>query len=395
MKVKLSRRHWSHWVFAAVIAVIVILVITTWAIDAWDMLMQRLSGTTQQRNELQTQVASISAQLTELKNQDQYKRNQQLQSDIGQIESTYTQTVSVYEDLLRLKDNEKDTSKFDAAFADILSLLAAKNYTDAAIKLTALRADIQAEQNRLAATFTIPASVPASNAAPGSGFSQQSVTTDVGTFLVDIVAADLGSTHVYVDTASSGTCTNGCPVLSLGDYVARNGAYAGVNGGYFCPADYPSCASKTNSFDTLVMNKNKVYFNSDNNKYSTVPAVIFGNGFIRFVGQTLEWGRDTSIDSVLANQPLVLLGGNIVFGGNGDPKMSSKSSRGFVANHGNTVYIGMIFNASVADMGHVGKTLGMENMLNLDDGGSAALWFGGYKVGPGRNLPTSIIFVKK
>jgi len=184
-------------------------------------------------------------------------------------------------------------------------------------------------------------------------------------------------------------------VLSLGDYVARSGAYAGINGGYFCPADYPSCAGKTNSFDTLVMNKNKVYFNSDNNKYSTVPAVIFGNGFIRFVGQSLEWGRDTSIDSMLANQPLLVSGGTIVFGGNDDPKMSSKGTRGFVANKGNTVYIGMAFNVSVSDMAHVMKSLGMENALNLDSGGSAALWYGGYKVGPGRNLATSILFVRK
>jgi hypothetical protein len=143
------------------------------------------------------------------------------------------------------------------------------------------------------------------------------------------------------------------------------------------------------------MNKNKVYFNSDNNKYSVVPAVIFGSGFIRFVGQSLDWGRDTGIDSMIANQPLILSGGSIVFNGNGDAKMSSKSTRGFVANKGNTVYIGMIFNASVADMGHVVKTLGFDNALNLDDGGSAALWSGGYKVGPGRNIPNAILFVKK
>ena len=221
------------------------------------------------------------------------------------------------------------------------------------------------------------------------------MNTDVGTFLVDLIAADLSSTHVYVDTGAAGTCTNDCAVLSLGDYVARSGAYAGINGGYFCPADYPSCAGKINSFDTLVMNKNKVYFNSDNNKYSTVPAVIFGNGFIRFVGQSLEWGRDTSIDSMLANQPLLVSGGTIVFGGNDDPKMSSKGTRGFVANKGNTVYIGMAFNVSVSDMAHVMKSLGMENALNLDSGGSAALWYGGYKVGPGRNLATSILFVRK
>jgi exopolysaccharide biosynthesis protein len=371
------------------IAGIIILAAGIWATHSLIVTNQQLAASLDR-------AVSLSRELTILKNQDQYKRNQQLQNDIGQIESTYTQTVSVYEDLLRLKDNEKDTSKFDDEFADILSLLSQRNYSTASAQLSTFRLNIQTEQNKIAAAFAIPQNVPASNAVPSAGeFSQQTVNTDVGTFLVDIIAADLSSTHVYVDTAAGGTCTNDCAVLSLGDYVARSGAYAGINGGYFCPADYPSCAGKTNSFDTLLMNKNKVYFNSDNNKYSTVPAVIFGNGFIRFVGQSLEWGRDTSIDSMLANQPLLVSGGTIVFGGNGDPKMSTKGTRGFVANKGNTVYIGMTFNVTVADMAHVAKSLGMENALNLDSGGSAALWFGGYKVGPGRNLATSIVFVKK
>ena len=280
-------------------------------------------------------------------------------------------------------------------FADILTLLSKRNYATASSELIALRGDIKTEQDKIASTFTIPSNVTASNTPPGAGYSLQTVQTDVGTFLVDLVAADLATTHVYVDTAASGTCTNNCAVLSLGDYVARNGAYAGINGSYFCPADYPSCAGKTNSFDTLLMNKNKVYFNSDNNVYSIVPAVIFGSGWVRFVGQSLDWGRDTGIDSMIANQPLLISGGNIAFGGNGDPKMGSKGTRGFVANKGNTVYIGMTHNVTVAEMAHVMKTLGFDNALNLDSGGSAALWSGGYKVGPGRNLPNAILFVRK
>ncbi len=395
MKRTLSRRHWSHWVFAAAIGSIVFLVLVTWSIDTWETFSQRLAGTTKQRNDLSVRIASISAELDTLKNQDQYKWNQTLQRDIGQMETTYTQTVSAYEDLLRLKENEKDTSKFDAAFADILSLLARRNYTDAGTRLTKLRADIAAEQAKIAAAFVIPQNVPASNVAPGSGYSRQSATTDAGNFLVDIIAADLGSTRVIVDTASDATCAKDCPALSLGDYVARSGAFAGVNGSYFCPADYPSCADKKNSFDTLLMNKNKVYFNSDNNKYSTVPAVIFGNGFIRFVGQSLEWGRDTSIDSMIAMQPLLVSGGNVTFGGNSDPKEGAKGSRSFVANRGGTVFIGVVHNATVAESARVMKALGMDNALNLDDGGSTVLWSGGYKVGPGRALPNVVLFVKK
>jgi hypothetical protein len=386
-------RHWR--IAVAVAAGIILVIVGSWTIYSWIIFNQKFTKTANDNLQLSGKVASLSAELAVLKNQDQYKRNQTLQNEIGQIESTYTQTVSAYEDLLRLKDNEKNTSKFDDAFANILSLLSQRNYSTASAQLVKLRADIQTEQSTIAAAFVIPTNVPASNAAPGSGFSQQTVTTDVGTFLVDIIAADLGSTRVIVDTASDGTCAKDCPVLPLGDYVARSGAYAGVNGSYFCPADYPSCADKKNSFDTLLMNKNKVYFNSDNNKYSTVPAVIFSNGFIRFVGQSLEWGRDTGIDSMIAMQPLLVSGGSVAFGGNSDPKEGAKGTRAFVANKGNTVFIGVVHNSTVAESARVMKAMGMDNALNLDDGGSAALWSGGYKVGPGRALPNVVLFVKK
>ena len=144
------------------------------------------------------------------------------------------------------------------------------------------------------------------------------------------------------------------------------------------------------------MNKNKFYFNSGNNVYSTNPAVIFGNGWIRFVAHTSEWGRDTGVDGVLSNFPLLVFNSSITYSEPGDNKMSIKSSRGFVANKGNIVYIGVVFNATVADSAKVIKAMGMENAINLDGGGSTALWYqGSYKAGPGRNLTNSILFLKK
>ncbi len=232
------------------------------------------------------------------------------------------------------------------------------------------------------------------NVPPGAGFSRQTVSSEVGTFTVNLVAAEISSTKVVVDTASAGDCTDNCPVLSLGDYVARNGAFAGINGSYFCPETYPDCQSKKNAFDTLLMNKNKVYFNSANNVYSNVPAVIFGSGYVRFVGASSEWGRDTGINSMIANQPLLLSGGNIRFGGDGDPKKGSRGNRSFVSTKGSTIYIGVVQNATVAEVAFVLKALDMQDALNLDSGGSTALWYGGYKFGPGRNIPNAILFTR-
>lgn len=356
---------------------------------------QYVQQTETEKQKIQNQLAATEKELQELQSQDQIKINKTLQEEIANIQRVYKKAVTTYESLLTFKEVSKKTADLDKQLAKAISLLSDRNYKDAETELASLSKKMQEESDKIASTFQIPANVPVNNAPPSGGFGRQQVNADIGTYLVDIVSADLGSTRVIVDTASDGTCTNDCPVLTLGDYVSRNGGFAGINGSYFCPASYPSCAGKTNSFDTLLMNKNKVYFNSDNNKFSTVPAVIFMSGSIRFVGQSLEWGRDTGVDGVLANQPLLLSGGNIAFGGDGDPKKGSKGSRSFVGNKGNTIYLGVVHNVTVAEAAHVLKALGLDNALNLDSGGSTALWYGGYKVGPGRNIPNAIIFIRK
>lgn len=344
---------------------------------------------------LGVQIAALREELSRVKGEDQFVRNELLQEEIANIQKTYGVAVESYEELVKLREKTRDTAPLDQLFVDSLVFLSQRNWASASATIAGLNKAIGEQSAKLTAATVIPANVPQSNAPPGAGYSRQSVAADIGTYLVDIIAADMGSTRIIVDTASDGTCPRDCPVLPLAEYVSRNGAFAAVNGSYFCPADYPSCAERKNSFDTLLMNKNKVYFNSENNVYSTVPAVIFLSGSMRFVGQSLEWGRDTGPDGMIANQPLLLSGGNIVFGGSGDPKQGSKGSRSFVGNKGITAYIGVVHNATVAEVAHVLKALGLDNALNLDSGGSTALWSGGYKAGPGRNIPNAVLFVRK
>jgi len=350
---------------------------------------------TGKNKDLAKDLETIHKEFTALKSEDQYVINQDLQKKVKNIETEYNNAVKTYEQLLDLKSKTKDTDKLDKAFAKSLKELSELNYTSASATLNQLKKDLAEKEQELITAFTIPENVQEKNTPPGSGFSRQKVSIDLGSYLVDIISADLNSTKVIIDTASDGTCTNDCPVMSLGDYAARSGAFAGINGSYFCPASYPTCAGKTNSFDTLLMNKNKVYFNSDNNVYSTVPVAAFGSGWARFMGKSSDWGRDTGVDGVIANQPLLISGGNVVFGGDGDPKKGSKGSRSFVGATGSTIYIGVVHNATVAEVAHVLKAMGISDALNLDSGGSTALWSGGYKVGPGRNIPNAILFVRK
>ncbi|KKQ41524.1 MAG: copper amine oxidase domain protein [Microgenomates group bacterium GW2011_GWC1_37_8] len=358
-------------------------------------LKNEVTSLTQEKDKNLTELEKIGKELDEMKNQDQVKKNNELQTQIQNIEKTYDKAVDIYEDLLDLKAKIKDSKTFDNLFAKALADLSKRDFGAADAGLNDLANKIKEEETKIAASFTIPANVPESNTAPGGGYSRQQVQADSATFLVNIIAADLASTRVIVDTASDSDCSNNCPTLPLATYVSRSGGFAGIHGAYACPAEYPSCAGKTNSFDLLIMNKNKYYFNSGNNVYSTNPAVIFGNGWIRFVAHASEWGRDTSVDGVLTNFPLLVFNNNITYSEPGDSKMSIRSSRGFVANKGNTVYVGVVSNATVSESAKVLKALGMENAMNLDGGGSTALWYGGYKAGPGRNLTNAIILTKK
>lgn len=237
--------------------------------------------------------------------------------------------------------------------------------------------------------------LPAEPEAPFSGYLTQSVETDEGAFTVKAIAADPLTTKVIVDTASSSDCTDNCPVKSLDQYITDNNAYAGVNGTYFCPADAPSCAGKVNSFHLTLMNKNKVYFNSNAGYASPDPAVIFGENYFKFTEHISELGRNTDINSMLSNYPLLLFRQQIMFNSDGDPKKEIKSNRSFVASKGNTIFIGVAYNVTVPQSAKVMQAMGMDYAINLDAGGSTALWYEGYKAGPGRGIPNVILFVHK
>ncbi len=387
-----------HIIYISVILTLIIILLLTnyFSNRQTEKLQNQISLLEAEKGQNQSELERVSKELESIKNEDQFKRNNELQNEIQNIQESYSKTVSVYEDLLNLKTRTQNTKEMDKLFAKALSELSKRNFEEANKTLETLNAKIKEEDKKISESFTIPQNIPQNNIPPNSGYSRQNVeVAGLGNYMVSIVAADLGSTKVIVDTASDTNCSNDCPVLPLATYVSRNGAYAGINGTYFCPAEYPTCSGKTNSFDLLVMNFKKTYFNSENNVYSSNPAVIFGENYIRFVTAVSQWGRDTSPNGVLSNFPLLVFNGQLVFSGDDDPKKGSKGGRSFVANKGSTVYIGVVHNATVAESARVLQTMGMENALNLDDGGSTALWFGGYKVGPGRNLPNAILFVKK
>ncbi|MFZ2152750.1 MAG: phosphodiester glycosidase family protein [Microgenomates group bacterium] len=353
---------------------------------------RQIKSWTETQNNLQKKNLDLAGQLEqkvneyeEFKKSDQVVINENLNKELKELKTILKSTIISYEDLIDLRSDKKQLATIDKYFAQTLDWVTKENIASASATLKLLGLEIKKESDRRAV-----ASVPASGAV-----GTQTVNTNSGEFAVRVISADLRTTKVVVDTASDGSCGDNCPVMSLGTYAARSGAIAAINGPYFCPASYPACASKKNSFDTLMMNKNKVYFNSDNNVYSSVPAAIFSTTS-RFVSQSSQWGRDTGVDSVIAGQPLLVFNGQSQFSGDGDPKKSGKGTRAFIGGTDNTVYIGLVYNCTVAEMANVVVGLGIKNAINLDSGGSIALWQNGkYLAGPGRDLPFGILLVRR
>jgi hypothetical protein len=230
--------------------------------------------------------------------------------------------------------------------------------------------------------------VPTNNFLPGSGYTRQKVSTSRGEFVISMVIAP--GARVVIETAGDSDCSDNCPTKSLAEHVAASGGFAGINGSYFCPPDYPKCQGKVNTFDTLAVNgRTKAVLNRANNVYSTVPLVAAYGSRLSFYDQTVQWGADTSSGGGLANYPRLLRDGAVA-----TTEENGKGTRGFIASREDTTVIGHVYSASFADTAEVLKTLGLQNAMNLDGGGSTALWYGGYKAGPGRSLPTAIVLVK-
>lgn len=180
-------------------------------------------------------IEKIQSELTALKNEDQYKINQDLKNKIKKSEDTYNKSLLAYNNLIDLRIQGEDTSDLDELFAAVLADISKLDYASAGAKLADLNSQIGKAQAATAAT-TAPAgkttTAAVNNTPPGSGYSYQAVKTDQGTFNVAIIAADLNSTRVIIDTASEGDCGNNCPVMALGAYAARSGAFAAINGSF-------------------------------------------------------------------------------------------------------------------------------------------------------------------
>ena len=335
------------------------------------------------------ELTDVAKQYETLKADDQVKKNEALTEVIDNIQKTYEAGAKLFEDRADLVITAGKIATVDKELAKFLSLLGEQKWVEASEQVKKVRTEIDKIIVANTPKVTVPNTSTASNSLPGSGYSRQKVTTARGEFVISMVSAP--GARVIVETASDSDCSDNCPTKTLAEHVAASGGFAGINGAYFCPPDYPKCQGKVNSFDTLAVNgRNKAVLNRANNVYSVVPLMAAYGNNLSFYDQTVQWGVDTGSTGALANHPRLVRDGSNATGDNG-----SKGTRGFIGKKDSTIVIGHVYAASLQDAAEVLVTLGIQNAMNLDGGGSTALYYeGSYKAGPGRSLPTAIVLAR-
>jgi exopolysaccharide biosynthesis protein len=202
---------------------------------------------------------------------------------------------------------------------------------------------------------------------------------------------------LITDTANADNCSDNCSTKPLKDFVTQNGAYAGVNGTYFCPNSYPDCALKKDSYDFPVYNSRlSKWINSDKLGWSEKRAIVYSDGSGAHY-QNNSAGFGGGLNAGIINYPGLLDNGNVQIDDNQSGLSDKQRAKGTKVGVGvkdeKHIIVVVAYNVNMQEFAYVFKSLGAKGALNLDSGGSTALFYNGrYVLGPGRSLPNAIVF---
>ncbi len=230
-----------------------------------------------------------------------------------------------------------------------------------------------------------------------SGYTFSNVTTERGTSHgVYLIKVPLSQVRVKTIAAIEDDCKDNCATKSLEQYVNENNGFAGINGSYNCPPDYAACSGKTNSFDFAFYDSNDdEWFNENALSWSDTGMVTFSGSSADFYKKTPDYDGD-SVTAAISNYPSLLKNGEVVIDeGDLTAYQKTRGLRGAIGFGNENIYLVHVTNATVTETAYVMKSLGALNALNLDGGGSAAMYVNGrYVLGPGRSLSNAIVLIK-
>ncbi len=362
--------------------------------------LDEVTALTVQLTSAESQAKAIEAKFSEAKLTADQER-------LATIDGLYQQYTDVVSKVGRNQSAKLDTAGIADQYASWGVKLWQKDYDGLHANLDKALADLDAAystyQKKLAATppptktATPPANSGGSSSSAADGYTSTTVSTSRGSFSVNLIKLPLAQVTVKTVTANSDNCSIDCPTKSLAQYVAENGAYAGINGTYFCPPDYASCSSKKNSYDFAVYNSGLgKWLNQNALSWTSEGLATFSGHSAKFYRYANQYGGQ-AITAGIANFPPLLVqnGAVVISDGELDAAQKSKGLRGALGVDSSNVYLAVIRNASIMDAAYAMQALGAKDVLNLDGGGSSALYIGGsYKVGPGRSLPNALVLVK-
>ena len=337
----------------------------------------------QQSLGLNSQVANLGAQLQDL-------LAQPANTEIVQIREIYALYADFSSKLSRNTQAKLDVGQYSQAVGGWGDMLLNKKFEELKTSIGENVADLEDSYQEYLASLPPP---PTS----AEGYSYQTVSTSRGSFGVYLIKMPLSEVRVVTAAASEGDCSDGCATKSLAQHVSDNGGFAGMNGTYFCPPDYGSCGGKINSFDyALYKSSAGKWLNKDALSWGDTGLATFNGSSARFYKRSSDYSGG-GVTAGISNYPTLLEGGNVVVN---EDKLTSfqtavKGPRGVIGVGESNLYLAIVTGATVTDAAYAAQALGMQNALNLDGGGSSAMYInGGYVVGPGRSLPNAVVLVR-
>jgi exopolysaccharide biosynthesis protein len=308
---------------------------------------------------------------------------------IQEIFKSYDLFVSNIDRNMKVK---LDTKDYDGKVASWGEMLIKKDFDNLKIEIDSANVSLDEANEKYLASIPKPVVSQVSG-----GGNYMTVDTEKGKFGVYLIKVALSDVKVITASASGDDCKDNCPTKSLAQHVSDNGGFAGMNGAYFCPPDYSSCSGKINSSDYA-------FYRSSSGKWLNKGALSWGDtGLATFKGNSAKFYKKSSdygggsVTAGISNYPTLLQDGNVVID---TGKLTSyqkdvKGLRGAIGVGDSNLYLAIISNATVVDAAYAMRALGAKDALNLDGGGSSALYLNGsYIVGPGRSLPNAVVLVK-
>lgn len=337
----------------------------------------------QEKQSLENKLTNLETQLEDVK-----------ESQEGELYFNLTAAYDLYSDfeakLARNSNAKLDTEEFLSKVEEWGDKLIKQEFETLEEEITQANKSLDEKYQEYLAT--LPPPPPAAS----TGYSYVNVSTEKGSHGVYLIKLPLSSVRVKTVAASGSDCSDSCPTKSLEQFVKDNSGFAGINGGYFCPPDYPACSGKVNSFDfAFYHSSGGKWLNKGALSWDKTGLITFSGGSASFYKKSNEYGGG-GVDAGVSNYPSLLKNGEVIVK---DGELTSfqkvKGTRGAIGFGGENIYLAIITSATVEEAAYAMRSLGAQHALNLDGGGSGAMYIDGrYVVGPGRSLPTAIVLTR-